>query len=122
MSVYTTAFSASIPIGGLISGALASAFGIQVTVAIGGALSLAVGAAALVWWRRIAPVAMTDRVTAPATDARGPLAAGPASVEAAAASVAADAVIALGAAQSGAPNTSAAFKPPKPNEVLSTRR
>ena len=43
MSVYTTVFSASIPIGGLAAGALASVVGIPVTVAIGGVLSLAVG-------------------------------------------------------------------------------
>lgn len=53
MSVYTTVFSASVPIGGLLMGALASAFGIPMTIAVGGALSLATGLAALVWWRRI---------------------------------------------------------------------
>ncbi len=124
MSVYTTAFSASIPIGGLISGALASAFGIQVTVAIGGALSLAVGAAALVWWRRIAPGAKTVPVLAPAVAASRPLAfgSGSASAVAVADSVEGAGAIGAGAAQSGAPKTSAAFKPPNPNEVLSTRR
>lgn len=84
MSVYTTVFSASIPIGGLAAGFLASSIGIPVTVAIGGVLSLAIGLFALVWYRRIRA-------------ARVP-------------------------GQSGAPRTSAAFRPPKPNEVLSTRR
>ncbi len=88
MSVYTTVFSASIPIGGLATGALASSIGILPTVAVGGALTLATGIGALVWWRRIAPE-----------------------------STAAGAV-----GQSMAPSTSAAFSPPKPNEVLSTRR
>ena len=53
MSVYTTVFSASVPIGGLAMGALASAVGIPVTFAVGGVLSLATGLGALVWWRRI---------------------------------------------------------------------
>ena len=53
MSVYTTVFSASVPIGGLAMGALASAVGIPLTFAIGGLLSLATGLGAFVWWRRI---------------------------------------------------------------------
>jgi MFS family permease len=103
MSVYTTVFSASIPIGGIAVGALASVAGIPVTVAVGGLLSLAVGLGADVWWRRIgspAPGAVVPNVT-------------PAAVEMATES-------AVG--QSTAPSTSAAFNPPKPNEVLSTRR
>ncbi|MGH2476804.1 MAG: MFS transporter, partial [Candidatus Limnocylindrales bacterium] len=127
MSVYTTAFSASIPIGGLLSGALASSVGIPMTVAIGGALSLAVGAVALVWWRRIAPRPTTAPATIGSTEpVMGPLTSGPAAVEMAAESVAGDAAFETSAGQpatqSAAPNTSAAFKPPKPKEVLSTRR
>jgi len=53
MSVYTTVFSASMPIGGLLMGVLASWLGILEAIAIGGALSLATGLAALVWWRRL---------------------------------------------------------------------
>ena len=53
MAVYTTVFSASVPIGGLLMGALASVLGLPVTVAIGGALSLATGLAGVVWWRRV---------------------------------------------------------------------
>ncbi len=53
MSVYTTVFSASVPVGGLAMGALASVFGISVSIAIGGALSLATGLVAFVWWQRI---------------------------------------------------------------------
>jgi alkylated DNA nucleotide flippase Atl1 len=90
MSVYTTVFSASVPIGGIATGALASVVGIPLTVAIGGILSLAAGVAALVWWRRIAAS------SAPVTAVSG--------------------------AQSAEPKTSAAFNPPNPNEVLSTRR
>ena len=91
MSVYTTVFAASIPIGGLATGALASVAGIPLTIALGGILSLATGVAAVVWWRRIGRRSM-------------------AGVEASTAD------------QSGAPKTSAALRPPKPNEVLSTRR
>ncbi len=108
MSVYTTVFSASVPIGGIATGALASVVGIPVTVAVGGLLSLATGVAALVWWRRIAartkasdtaasaatatPVALTDQ-----------LASGPAAVEAAAESAVGDALRAGQAPQSTAP-------------------
>ena len=51
MSVYTTVFSASIPIGGLAMGAIASTFGVPSAIALGGALTLVVGLGALVWGR-----------------------------------------------------------------------
>jgi MFS family permease len=88
MAVYTTVFSASMPIGGLLMGVLATSLGILEAIAIGGVLSLATGIAALVWYRRL-----TGRSTA-----------------------------APAVAQSTEPSTSAAFSPPNPNEVLSTRR
>ncbi len=103
MSVYTTVFAGSVPIGGITAGALASALGVSTTVAISGLLSLGVGAAAYVWWRRIG---------APSPTTLGPTVS-TASVVAATESA---------TAQSTAPSTSAAFKPPNPNEVLSTRR
>ena len=103
MSVYTTVFSASMPVGGIAAGALASVAGIPTTVAIGGLLSLAIGAGAYVWWRRIG--------------SPSPAAAG-ARVSTAAVEIATESAT----AQSTAPITSAAFNPPKPNEVLSTRR
>jgi MFS family permease len=98
MSVYTTVFSASMPIGGLLMGAVASTIGILPAVAIGGVLSLVCGLAALAWYRRIGArdLAATTR---------------------AAETVPAEAVL-----QSTAPSTNAAFSPPNPNEVLSTRR
>lgn len=103
MSVYTTVFAASIPIGGLAVGALASIVGVPATVAIGGVLSLAVGLGAYAWWRRIgSPSASTVGASASAG-----------AVEMATESA---------TAQSTAPITSAALRPPKPNEVLSTRR
>jgi MFS family permease len=51
MSVYTTVFSASVPIGGLAMGWVASTFGVPIGIALGGALTLAVGLGALVWGR-----------------------------------------------------------------------
>lgn len=55
MSVYTTVFSASVPVGGLAMGALASVVGISVSILIGGALSLVTGLVAFAWWQRIRP-------------------------------------------------------------------
>ena len=52
MSVYTTAFSVSVPLGGLTMGAVASAAGVPFAIALGGALSLLIGVAALAWGRR----------------------------------------------------------------------
>ena len=98
MSVYTTVFSASMPIGGLLMGALASTVGILEAIAIGGVLSLVSGLGAFLWYRRIR--GRDEGETAKATG-----------------DVNAAAVL-----QSTPPNTSAAFSPPKPNEVLSTRR
>jgi MFS family permease len=100
MSVYTTVFSASMPVGGLLMGVLASRLGILEAIAIGGVLSLAAGIAALIWYRRIV--------------------ARPTSTQQAATLDLVDVPAEWG--QSTAPNTSAAFSPPNPNEVLSTRR
>ncbi len=52
MSVYTTVFSASVPIGGLAMGAVASRFGPSVAIGFGGVLTLAIGLGALAWGRR----------------------------------------------------------------------
>ena len=52
MSVYTTVFSASVPIGGLAMGAVASAFGVTVAIALGGVLTLVIGLGAYAWGRR----------------------------------------------------------------------
>jgi hypothetical protein len=85
-------------------GAIASAIGILEAIAIGGVLSLASGLAAFAWYRRI-----RAREAADATSAV---------VEAALVNDARAAAV----LQSIAPNTSAALSPPKPNEVLNTRR
>jgi MFS family permease len=122
MSVYTTVFSASIPIGGLAVGAVASVAGIPTTVAIGGLLSLAVGLGAYVWWRKIgspspslgmASSAAVTMITESATAQPGAATAQPGATPAAPAAA---------VPQSTAPKTRAAFSPPNPNEVLSTRR
>ena len=49
MSVYTTIFAGSTPIGGPVMGGIASLFGIAISLAVGGILSLAVGGGALAW-------------------------------------------------------------------------
>jgi MFS family permease len=96
MSVYTTVFSASMPIGGLLMGALASSLGILEAIAIGGVLSLVSGIGALLWYQRIRGRSIVAPELPPSALA--------------------------GAPQSTEPSTNAAFSPPKPNEVLSTRR
>ncbi len=65
MSVYTTVFSASVPIGGITMGAVASAFGISLAIAVGGILTVLVGIGAWVWGRRGA-FAMPATAPAPA--------------------------------------------------------
>lgn len=51
MSVYTTIFASSAPIGGLMMGAIASGFGPAAAIALGGVLSGLVGVAAGLWLR-----------------------------------------------------------------------
>ncbi|MBA3877192.1 MAG: MFS transporter [Anaerolinea sp.] len=53
MSVYTTVFAGSTPIGGLVVGALASAYGVPAAIAVGGAASLLAGLVGYAWYRRI---------------------------------------------------------------------
>ena len=102
MSVYTTVFSASMPVGGLLMGIIASSVGIFEAIAIGGVLSLLTGLGAFVWYRRLkAREWAIDRAVDRDAGRRVP----------------AEPVL-----QSTDPSTSAAFNPPKPNEVLSTRR
>jgi MFS family permease len=55
MSVYTTVFAGSTPAGGLLMGAIASAWGVQLALMIGALLSLASGIGAWIWLRRIHP-------------------------------------------------------------------
>jgi MFS family permease len=51
MSVYTTVFAGSTPIGGLVAGALASTLGAAAAIGIGGVATLIVGSVALLWLR-----------------------------------------------------------------------
>jgi MFS family permease len=51
MSVYTTVFAGSTPIGGLLFGWLASVAGVAIAVAVGGIGAFLVGVGALVWVR-----------------------------------------------------------------------
>jgi hypothetical protein len=92
MSVYTTIFAGSTPIGGPIMAAIASFAGVAVSLAVGGVLAVVIGLAAFARLRRLGldrPLAVTPPLAAPYT--------------------------------SGAPSTNAALRPPNPNEVLSTR-
>ncbi|MBM4408806.1 MAG: MFS transporter [Chloroflexi bacterium] len=52
MSVYTTVFAGSTPIGGPVSGAIAASFGVATAVAFGGVMSALVGIGGLLWLRR----------------------------------------------------------------------
>jgi MFS family permease len=61
MSVYVTVFAGSTPIGGLIAGSIASAWGAPAALIVGGLVSLAVGLAGILWVRgvggpRVAPL------------------------------------------------------------------
>jgi MFS family permease len=51
MSVYTTVFAGSTPVGGLVTGAIASSFGAAVAIGLGGAASLVTGIGAITWLR-----------------------------------------------------------------------
>ena len=53
MSFYTTIFAGSVPLGGLLMGAIASAWGVPLALLVGALLSLAVGIGGWVWLRRI---------------------------------------------------------------------
>jgi MFS family permease len=57
MSVYTTVFAGSVPFGGLFSGVLAAAAGVQVALAVGGVIALLAAIGAAAWLRRPAPAA-----------------------------------------------------------------
>ena len=53
MSFYTTIFAGSVPLGGLLMGAIASLWGVPLALMIGALLTLAVGIGGWVWLRRI---------------------------------------------------------------------
>jgi MFS family permease len=53
MSVYTTVFAGSVPAGGLLMGAIASGWGVPLSLMIGAVLSLVVGVGGWFWLRRL---------------------------------------------------------------------
>ena len=57
MSVYTTVFVGSTPIGGLLMGWIASRFGVEVSLALGGFVCVVLGVIAFWWLRRISATA-----------------------------------------------------------------
>jgi MFS family permease len=68
MSFYTTVFASSAPIGGLLFGAIASAAGVVIAVALGGVLAALIGVGAMLWLaahRRGAPTIAADAAPAP---------------------------------------------------------
>ena len=52
LSVYTTVFAGSTPIGGLVAGSLASSLGVPFALGFGAVLSLLVGVGAAIWYSR----------------------------------------------------------------------
>ena len=53
MGVYTTVFAGSVPVGGLLMGAVASALSVPIALFVGALLTLAVGIGGWFWLRRI---------------------------------------------------------------------
>ncbi|MGH2511723.1 MAG: MFS transporter, partial [Candidatus Limnocylindrales bacterium] len=53
MSVYTTVFAGTSPIGGLLFGAIAANAGAQEAIGIGGAVSVVAAIVGLIWYRRL---------------------------------------------------------------------
>jgi MFS family permease len=82
MSVYTTVFAGSTPVGGLVSGAIASSVGVAFAIGVGAVLSLITGVLSLSWLRgRRQPVmaraSASAPTAAPAARAAAPRSTGP---------------------------------------------
>jgi MFS family permease len=73
ISVYTTVFAGSTPIGALFAGFLASRWGAVVALAVGGSLTIVVGVAALAWLRRHRTIGVgpAEHAAAAVTNATG---------------------------------------------------
>ena len=128
MSVYTTVFAGSTPIGGLLFGWLASAAGVAVAVAIGG-IGAVVGLAALLWVRGqvgfvTVPEPIARRVVPRAAEASPARSRRPRSRVASSRrwSVRGPPALSRAGLSRPAPSTTAAFKPPNLNDVDNTRR
>ncbi len=76
MSVYTTVFAGTSPIGGLILGALAANAGAAAAIAWGGVVSAVAAIVGLVWYRRL----RAQGAAPPVASAPGPTAMAPASL------------------------------------------
>ena len=61
MSLYTTVFAGSVPVGGLLMGWIASSWGVSTAILIGAILSLAVGVGAWPWLARIRRAQRAER-------------------------------------------------------------
>ena len=61
MSVYTTVFAGSTPIGGLLLGAVASGFGVPIAYIVGGLITVGVGVWAAAWLRSMPASAIRPR-------------------------------------------------------------
>jgi MFS family permease len=72
ISVYTTVFVGSTPLGGLLMGWLASSVSVDAAIAVGGAGSLVAGIGVLVWLRRIQARRGVPLMAASAQPARSP--------------------------------------------------
>jgi MFS family permease len=120
MSVYTTVFSASVPAGGLLMGAIASGFGTWIAIGLGGALSTVIGVAAYAWGRRGAfDLRAMPRRRASPPGSRGSR---PARGSSGRAEHSRSRPPRRPPQPSTEPSTRAALSPPNPNEVDSTRR
>ena len=82
ISVYTTVFVGSTPVGGIIMGALASSYGVDLSLAIGGIGCVATGLVTLVWLKRLqarrgVPLAAPASLARPASVGAGVVSARP---------------------------------------------
>jgi MFS family permease len=111
VSVHTTIFAGSSPIGGLLAGSIASVAGVQAAFLVGGGAAFIVGLAGAIWLR--GAIRRGVIVAGPVARRRPNAAAIPGPD-------AASGGAAIGQAET-APMTSAAFSPPNPNEVERTR-
>ena len=71
MSVYTTVFVGSSPIGGLLLGWIASRFGVEVSLAVGGTACILTGVLVLAWLRRIRGAALFSPAAGPTRESAG---------------------------------------------------
>ncbi len=65
MSVYTTVFVGSTPVGGLLMGWIASRYGVEVSLAVGGVACASSSALVAYWWLRRIPATAPRRASVP---------------------------------------------------------